>query len=70
MGSPKGFTRNLPIFATLLVVRNAAGADILRATAVAVMVEAKTSSSRSAALRFNIYHLLSGFSDRNILLVS
>jgi len=70
MGSPKGFTGKLPLTAVLLSVWNATGAGIVRATAVAVTVEAKMSSSRSATLRFNIYHLLSGFSDRNILLVS
>ena len=70
MGSPEGSTRKLPMAAMLLGVWNATSAGMLKATAVAVTVEAKTSSSRSATFRFNIYHLLSGFSDRNILLVS
>lgn len=54
MGSPRGSTKELLIATLLPDVSKATGVGILKAIVVAVTVEAKTNSKRSATLSFNL----------------
>jgi len=66
IGSPIGFIKELLLKTVLLVVGNEINAGVVRAIAVAVMVEAKTSNSKRATFRRIDHHLLHCvFSDKS-----